>query len=317
MKFAPRIIASAVLMAAGCAQAASVTATNGGAPVTLGGQPVSLTAGSGTLAFSDGGNYDPADPAASLGGALAALSVANIKISDGSIGIPPMPATTVTTEYNSDFLVSASATSTIGSVRIDNSTGNLEALNTQGGIRLTGTRLNGVLTGGTALMSNLRYDLTQKAVVADLSGTKNAFGTNAAVNFNLPGTTLWNIGTVTGPTQIPTEFLKSPNLIPSMMAAGFTYEGPLSGPQHFAGTVVLSDLTLTTAGLNFLRNSLGLLNVMGNALSAVNAEPGGWGTMTATVEFAVGVPEPSTYAMGALGLALVGLSARRRQRHAS
>lgn len=317
MKFAPRIIASAALMVTGCAHAASVTATNGGAPVTLGGQPVSLTAGNGTLAFSDGGNYDPTDPAGSLGGALAAMSVANIKVSDGSTGIPPMPATTITTAYNSNFLVSATATSTIGSVRIDSNTGNLESLNTLGGIRLTGTRINGILTGGTALMSNLRYDLTNKTVIADLSGTKNAFGTNAAVNFNLPGTTLWNIGTVTGPTQIPTEFLNSPNLVSSMQAAGFTYQGTLSGPQHFLGTVALSDLTLTTAGLNFLRNSLGLQAVAVSALSAVNTEPGGWGTMTATVEFAVGVPEPSTYAMGALGLALVGLSARRRQRHAS
>jgi len=317
MKFAPRIIASAVLIAAGCAQAASVTATHGGAPVTLGGQPVSLTAGNGTLAFSDGGNYDPTDPAGSLGGALGAMSVANIKVSDGSTGIPPMPATTITTAYNSNFLVSATATSTIGSVRIDSNTGNLESLNTQGGIRFAGTRISGVLTGGTALMSNLRYDLTQKTVIADLSGTKNAVGTNAAVSFNLPGTTLWNIGTVTGPTQIPTEFLNSPNLVASMQAAGFTYQGTLSGPQQFSGTVALSDLVLTTEGISFLRDSLGLQSTAVSALLAVNAAPGGWGTMTATVEFAVGVPEPSTYAMGALGLALVGLSARRRQRHAS
>lgn len=317
MKFAPRIIASAVLMVTGCAHAASVTAFNGGAPVTLGGQPVSLIAGSGTLAFSDGGNYDPTDPAGSLGGALGAMSLANIKVSDGSIGIPPMPATTVATAYNSNFLVSASATSTIGSVRIDSNTGNLESLNTQGGISFTGTRIIGVLTGGTALMSNLRYDLIQKTVIADLSGTKNAVGTNTAISYNLPDTTLWNIGTVTGPTQIPTEFLNSQNLVSSMQQAGFTYQGTLSGPQRFSGTVALSDLTLTAAGITFLRNSLGLQSTAVSALVSVNAEPGGWGTMTGTVEFAVGVPEPSTYAMGVLGLALVGLSARRRQRHAS
>jgi hypothetical protein len=150
-------------------------------------------------------------------------------------------------------------------------------------------------------------------VYADLVGTKSAVGTVAAVNYNLPGTALWNIGSISGPTVIPPAALLAANPATAMTAAGFsnvTKKTDARGVYYEADSFnTISGLSVTTAGFNFFSGSLGLLSTGVNALKAV----ADYGTVTSQLHFSVReVPEPSTYALMGLGLVGISLVARRR-----
>jgi hypothetical protein len=164
----------------------------------------------------------------------------------------------------------------VASVGIDDVTGKITSVSNSGAMQFSGTRIVGVLTGGTATVSNLRFDLANQTVVADLTGMKSAVGTRPSVNYSLPGTTFWTFANV----ATETESINSTT---------------------FASTLTFSGLNITSEGFDFLKSSLGLGATGGNSLQGIDD----YGTIQTRLVFSAAVPEPSTYAL--LGVGLVGV----------
>ena len=95
------------------------------------------------------------------------------------------------------------------------------------------------------------------------------------------------------------------NIVKKTDARGVYYEGEAFN--------TISGLSVTTAGFNFFSQSLGLLSTGVNALAAVSD----YGTVQSSLKFSVrevtpAIPEPSTYALMAIGLVGIAAAARRR-----
>jgi hypothetical protein len=311
MKFSKATLALAASLAfIGSTHAATVTATAGN-PVALGGTDLSFVQGSGTLSFSAGSGFDGKDPN-TLGGLIGALNVGKVVITGVGGATVAEDGLTVDGEFTR---TSSAASAQVVGVTIDPATGKVLSVASTGGANQLGTRISGTLTGGTATVTNLTFDLANKRVVADLSGTKAAVGTTAAVNFSLPGTTLWTIDSITGPTTIPVASLSSPSVVNDLVAAGFTFDGLSNGKYNFSAVNVISGLKVTTEGFAFFKNSLGLLSTGQNALNAVNTDVQGWGSVNSKLSFSISaVPEPSTYLLSLIGVGmLVGTKLARRR----
>lgn len=314
MKFALKsLVAAAAIASFGYANAAAVT-VGAGSTGTLAGTTVGFNGGSGSLAFSAGSGFDGTDPN-TIGGLIGALNVGKVAVT--GVGGATVNETFIQDEFGDSVRVGSVATAQVVSVTADDVTGQVLSVTSTGGAQQLGTRISGTLTGGTASVTNLRFDLQNSLVYADLVGTKAASGTNPAVNYNLPNTALWTIGAVSGPTTIdPASLaLAGQARIDAFVAAGYTYGGVVNGNDIFTATNVISGLEVTTAGFDFFKNSLGLLSTGQNALAAVNGDAQGWGSVNSTLTFAVAaVPEPTTYAMMGVGLLVVGGALRARRR---
>ena len=315
MKFALKsLVAAAAIASVGYANAAAVTVGEGQTG-SIGGNAVKFNSGSGTLGFSAGSGFNGTDPN-TIGGLIGALNVGKVTIE--GVGGASVQETVQTDDFGDEVRVGSVATASVVSLTADDQTGQVLSVASTGGALQVGTRISGTLTGGTASVTNLRFDLANKLVYADLVGTKAAVGTNAAVNYDLPNTALWTIDNISGPTTIPPDALLAADPVAALQASGFTYLGKVDGVDSFSSTNVISGLRVTTAGFNFFRDSLGLLSTGVNALNAVNADAQGWGTVTSTLTFTArevtAVPEASTYAMLSVGLLVVGGALRARRR---
>jgi hypothetical protein len=280
----------------------------------VGGEPLMLTGGSGTLAYSTGSDFDGIDPN-KLGGLLAALNVGRVQVRD--INGVVTTSTSIPDEFGHLIRVGLTAKAQVIGYTVDTTTGQILGVSSTGGVEHLGTRISGTLTGGVATVTNLRFDLQNSLVYADLQGTRAGVGPNPATHYSLPDTALWTIGSVSGPTVVdPSSLaLSGQARIDALIADGFTYDS-VNGYDVFTANHVISGLKVTQAGFDFFKNSLGLLATGVNALAPVNQDPQGWGTVTSTLTFAIPlVPEPSSYAMAGAGLLLVG--GMMRARHAA
>ena len=317
MKFASKtMIAAAALAVVGVAQAAPVTG-NAGETInwTQGGKTigVSLTSGSGALSFSPGSTFDGVTPD-TIGGLIGALNVGKVTI-EGVDGAT-YSETSIEDEFGDVYRSGATANASVISLTADDVTGQVLSVGSQGGAKQTGTRIGGTLNGGTASVTNLRFDLANNVVYADLVGRSAAVGTSKpAVDYVSLNAALWTIGSVSGPTSLPPSAAFSDNVVADMQAAGYTYVNSVGNTHNFTVTNVISGLKVTEEGFNFFKNSLGLLPTGVGALEKVNDDVLGWGSVSSTLNISItAVPEPSTYAMALMGLAVIGVAARARRK---
>lgn len=184
------------------------------------------------------------------------------------------PGTAIGSKDVDGFYTEVSASAPITSVVVDSTTHNLLSIATAGGATQTSPVLKGISTGGSLTVGDLNVDLANKKVFATIIG---ANGVGTLSNFYL-----WDI------------------------INPVTTESFIAGTNRTLSTI--SGLQITTAGFTAFSTALGLQSLGKGALATVSD----FGTITTTMTVTP-VPEPSTYALMALGMAGIGFVARRRR----
>lgn len=282
-----RAVAAACLACALAAQAAPVSVPVGGSFTGMdpGGSGQIATAwlieGSSSWALSDG-PWKEEKPYWTIGGMVGVLNLINAKVLGIGESLPTEQFWT-DPDFGDVYRTRVTVPLQVASAAFDTVTSQITSVSTTGGVQFTASRLPGTLTGGTASISNLRFDLVNKTVAADLAGVKSAVGTNPSINYNVGPTTLWTFANVVAGSEA-------------------------IDPTTFALSLTFSDLSISTTGYDFLKGSLGLGAMGLNDLSNVS----NYGSIQTRLVFSTAVPEPSTYAL--LGVGLVGLLVGLRRR---
>ena len=331
MKFALKsLVLAAAAVASGVASAAVITTTPGVKVVVtdpLGSgrrAELSLISGGGSLEFSNGTGVLGGIPTTAVGGLVGALNVGKVKLT----GVDDAVVTETSAKVGRSVQRAAvSISANVNSLSADDQTGQILTVGAVGGAQQDADYLEGVLDGGRVTVRNLKFDLPNKTVFADMSGqallADGTLGTLKTAN----NIALWNITSITGPTAIPPEALLAAGNgdLSKMEQLGYTVikTEPVAGdPAHLLYTVgavdTLNNLKITKAGFDFFAESFGLApgSTGYTTLAGVNAQVDGWGSARSNITFTArelaAVPEPSTYALMSLGLVGIGMAARRR-----
>ena len=266
------LVVAAAFVAAGGANAASLTLNEGGS-VTDQGWTVSGLTGTGTLEFS--------------GALRGALSLANVSF------VQESPAVLVVEGPADDRTrIEASAPVKSLSGTFDGTTVSIESVGTAGGATqllpdATAPNATDASTGGFVTITNLRVDLVNLDIYATLIGG-NGVGTVNDLK-------LWKVNSLTGPTTF------------AAVEGSTTSENVLSGLTIYDDAYALF---VRAAGLTEFGS--GVLASVNDQIENPEGYGTIRSTITVTASRAAVVPEPSTYALMGLGLVGLGFVARRK-----
>lgn len=280
MKFSLTGVFAAVLACAAALSHAAPITVSPGAPFQLNDGSVQVTpsfkAGTNILDLGTGG-YTPGDTTRVVGGPVGWLPVLRMVIAgDG------LKQTTYTDpDFGDVYTVGISYTTPAVSMTLDDATGEFLSARASGSMTWSGTRISGLLTGGRLSMSNLRIDLTNKTVTADLDGLKSAVGTIPATSLSQANVVVWTFTNLAGPSALaPTDLIGS-NSTAALTARGFAVDNQgIITAVHEA-----RNLKSTLALREFMKNSWGLGAYATSGLATHDQAIDAWGTLTFTSQF--------------------------------
>lgn len=321
--FAKALFSTAIAAAMGTSMAAAVTTSVGGRVLVTDytGRVVQyrLSSIDSAVTFNAGALFDGTpDTANDLSATVGALNV--VRATTESVG-----AAAQETRYIESFgepLRSGLSLSLTGSaLTADNVTGQLLTTQGTGGIQFQAPATRGTADGGRATISNLRFDLANGLIYADLTGQALLASGEYGTEFSVQQSAFWTIGEVSGPTAVPGLALaESSDSV--LAAAGISLRREANGDRHYTFVNELQGLRITSTGMTFLSQALGLKSTGINAFSSVNGEPGGWGSVRHTTTLTLpqltpsipAIPEPGTFVLASGGLALGALLTVRHRR---
>lgn len=323
----------------------SFGATSGTAPLT----PVMFNEASSTLVFSTSEDFDGFNPDL-LGGGVGLFNLVKAGFQAGSPAFVTERLTGGTSIEEEVFRSGIEVSSPVHQVSIDANSGEFQRLSLDGSFTINLAPLKGVATGGSVTLSDVRIDLFSRQVYANVSGQRLMSPTSTPVTVSERDVAIWNFDSLSGVGALPLSAMYTADPKTTLETAGFSVEaktilttdvlgnqpGYQSGygygcsgqsynqgachgqgqpiyRQEFAFEVVgetrLEGLSLTQRGLNAFSSSLGLNNL---AISAfVGTED--FGSFNVKTSFTLTVPEPQTYALMALGFAMMTVAVRRNR----
>jgi hypothetical protein len=286
--------------------------------------------GSAAVEYSNGTGVVGGTPTVYGGGLVDVLNIGEVKLNSLDNSVIYEPTVIIDGDpYRGRVKIDTKA----ASILADATTGEILELSAIGGVEQTAAYFAGVLQGGNLKVSNLRIDLGNKTVIADMEGARLVpLEVSGATTSWVPGTAttikdlaLWNITSISGPTELPLAgWLQAAQGDYTLLTQdGFKIvdtaapdgEPRIPGPFTVEASNVFGGLKVTQAGLDYFTNSLGVVRgtTTYSRLAEVNSQPDGWGSITSTLRFST-VPEPSTYALMGLGLVGIALVPRRQQK---
>jgi len=281
MKFSLTGVFAAVLACAAAMSHAAPITVSPGAPFQLNDGSVQVTpsfkAGTNILNLGAGGYVEGDNPGGTVGGVVGWFNVMNLSTTGDGV-----KRTTYTDpDFGDVYTVGIGYTTPAVSLTLDDATGEFLNARAAGTMNWSGTRISGALTGGRLSMSNLRIDLLNKTVTADLEGVRSAVGTSPAASMSQANVVVWTFAELNGPSALAPTDLVGSNSTAALTARGFAVDAQ--------GTVTAThqarNLQCTPALQDFIKNSLGIGNTYAPNPLRINNFADAWGTLTFTSQF--------------------------------
>ncbi len=186
--------------------------------------------------------------------------------------------------------------SLISELTIDQPNGDITQIGLKGGFGITSPYLTAIVNGGSFFVRNLKIDLTNRRVIADITTSPQLWDSARQQEYSAPSATrsniaLWTFDAPSGATRFPTSGLTS-NSNTASSINGFTPVPTTSG-RKLTGVITLPNLRMTPQGLDiFAAATQGAPgSTFDGLLRNYNQSPNGWGTMKINIDFQTGTTQ--------------------------